>query len=90
MNNILWTKQILDEFIRAGCLSEDEEKIITAKAHGWTRAKMSMCFNMSISNVDRIIRKCMQKYDCCQKNSDILPERKRKLKKLNQKQKGTQ
>lgn len=80
MNGILWTKEVLDEFIRVGCLSDDEQKIITAKAHGWSRAKMSICFSMSISNVDRIIRKCMQKYDYCQKNSDILPERKNNLK----------
>jgi hypothetical protein len=70
-----WNKLILDEFVHLAALNEEEEKIIRTRAAGWTRVKQSIEFDMSLSSIDRIIRRLKVKYDHAQKHSDILPPR---------------
>lgn len=43
---------------------------------GWSRTKQSMEFDMSISTIDKIIKRCKQKYDIVEKSNPILPPRK--------------
>ena len=43
---------------------------------GWSRTKQSMELGMSLSTVDRIIKRLKIKYDNCEKYSPILPPRK--------------
>ncbi len=78
MNDIIWNKVILNEFIDLACLTETEEKILRTRIDGWSRVQQSMAFNLSVSTVDCIIRTIRQKYDMVQPFSDILPKRRGK------------
>lgn len=78
MNDIIWNKIILNEFIDLACLTETEEKILRTRIDGWSRVQQSMEFNLSVSTVDCIIRTIRQKYDMVQPFSDILPKRRGK------------
>jgi hypothetical protein len=78
MNDIIWNKIILNEFIDLACLTETEEKILRTRIDGWSRVQQSMAFNLSVSTVDCIIRTIRQKYDMVQPFSDILPKRRGK------------
>lgn len=75
-HQVPWTKVFLEEFIRLGALSDDEEKIMRTRVKGWSRTRQSMEFGMSLATVDRIIRRLKVKYDKVQPYSDILPPRK--------------
>ena len=75
MRDVVWNSIILDEFVELACLTEDEEKILRTRAKGWTRQKQAMTFNMSVSAVDRIIRRLHVKYDAVQPYSPLLPLR---------------
>lgn len=78
MNDIIWNKIILNEFIDLACLTETEENILRTRIDGWSRVQQSMAFNLSVSTVDCIIRTIRQKYDMVQPFSDILPKRRGK------------
>lgn len=78
MNDIVWNKIILNEFIDLACLTETEEKILRTRIDGWSRVQQAMAFNLSVSTVDCIIRTIRQKYDMVQPFSDILPKRRGK------------
>ena len=78
MNDIVWNKIILNEFIDLACLTETEEKILRTRIDGWSRVQQSLAFNLSVSTVDCIIRTIRQKYDMVQPFSDILPKRRGK------------
>lgn len=77
MKDIIWNRIILDEFIYLAMLTDTEEKILRTRIAGWSRAKQSMEFNMSISTVDCVIKMINQKYDMVQPYSEILPKRKK-------------
>lgn len=77
MNDIIWNKIFLNEFIDLACLTETEEKILRTRAAGWGRTKQAMEFNMSESAVDATIRIIRRKYDSVQPFSAILPVRKK-------------
>jgi DNA-binding NarL/FixJ family response regulator len=78
MNDIVWNKIILNEFIDLACLTEMEEKILRTMVAGWSRAKQAMEYNISESTVDRTIHSIKQKYDEVQPYSFFLPKRKAK------------
>lgn len=71
-----WCKPIVDEFIRLGCLTDDERKIILTRVEGWSITKQAMEFGLSVSTVNRMVARLKQKYDNCQPYSEILPPRK--------------
>ena len=77
MKGIIWTKAIFDEFVKRAMLSDEEIAVIETSIRGWSRVKQSLELNMSLSKIQRIKRRCEIKYDVAQKESDILPERKR-------------
>ena len=70
-----WNKIILEEFIALAVLNEDEEKILRTRVAGWTITRQSMAFNLSISAVNRIIKRLKVKYDNVQPYSPLLPPR---------------
>lgn len=72
---VAWNKIILDEFIRIGGLNDFEEDIIRTRVRGWSRDKQSIEFNVSLSTVDRAIKRLKIKYDNACAYSPILPER---------------
>lgn len=71
---VLWNRVLLDEFIDLASLSEDEERVIRARAAGWSRVKMCHEYNMSLAAIDRIVARLKSKYDAVQPYSDKLPE----------------
>lgn len=75
MNDILWNKIIIDEFIELACLSETEEMILRTWAKGWSITKQSLEFHMCESSVKKIKHRIKIKYDNVQKYSNILPIR---------------
>lgn len=46
---VLWNRVLLDEFIDLASLSEDEERVIRARAAGWSRVKMCHEYNMPLA-----------------------------------------
>ncbi len=81
-HQVPWNKIVLEEFIRIGCLTKTEEAIMRTRVQGWTICKQAQEFNMSESNVKKIIAKLKRKYDSAEKYSPILPPRKNCAKEL--------
>lgn len=73
MEKVPWNRVILDEFIFLAMLTEEEEKIVRARAARWSRVKMCHTFNMSLATLDRTIRALKDKYESVVAYSDKLP-----------------
>lgn len=71
-----WNKLILEEFIKEALLTKEEEMIMRTRVAGWTRTKQSLELGMSLSTIDKIIRRLKDKYDSVQKYDVLLPPRK--------------
>lgn len=74
MDKVPWNRVILNEFISIALLTDEEEKIVRARAAGWSRVKMCHTYSMSLATVDRIIKNTKTKYAYARMYSDILPE----------------
>lgn len=79
---VIWTKIVLEEFVRLANLTKDEEMIMRTRCQGWTRTQQALKLNMSLSTVDRLIKILKHKYDAVQPHSLILPPRKHSSKEL--------
>lgn len=75
-HQVVWTKIVLETFIQDAALTKDEEMVMRTRVAGWTRTKQADQLRMSISTVDRIIKRLKIKYDKVQKTNPILPPRK--------------
>lgn len=75
-NQVPWNKIILEEFINLALLTKDEEMILRTRIYGWTVREQADRLNMSVSSVNRIIKKIKNKYDEVEKYNAILPPRK--------------
>lgn len=75
-HQVHWTRIIVEEFIKEACLSEEEEMVLRTRAKGWTRTRQSMELDMSLSSIDRIIKRLKIKYDEVQAYDPLLPKRK--------------
>lgn len=73
---VIWTKFIVETFVSEAMMSKEEEMILRTRAAGWTRQKQSMEFGMSLSTIDRTIKRLKCKYDKVQKYNPMLPPRK--------------
>lgn len=71
-----WNEVFLSEFIKLGCLTEEEEQIMRTRVQGWTVTKQSMELGMSRSKVNYLIKRLKAKYDSVQPYSELLPLRK--------------
>lgn len=81
-HQVIWTKPILERFVEIGNLTKEEELILRTRAAGWSRTEQSMKLGMSLSTVDRIIKRVKVKYDFVQKTDGNLPKRKKNAKEL--------
>ena len=81
-HQVIWTKFILERFIDVGNLTKEEEAIIRTRAAGWTRTEQSMKLGMSLSTIDRIIKRLKVKYDRAQKYDVLFPPRKQSSQEL--------
>lgn len=79
-----WNKIILEEFINLALLTKDEEMILRTRIYGWTVREQADRLDMSVSSVNRIIKRIKNKYDDVEKYSAILPPRKSSKKETNQ------
>ena len=82
MKTVLWTKKIIDTFIKEGMLTEEEKEILLLRVKGYTIAKTSELMNISDSKVNRIIRRLKIKYDNLQGTTEELHKRKETTKEL--------
>ena len=81
-HQVIWTKFILERFIDVGNLTKEEEAVMRTRAAGWTRTEQSMKLGMSLSTIDRIIKRLKVKYDRAQKYDVLLPPRKQSSQEL--------
>lgn len=75
-HQVPWNKIIVETFIKEAMLSEDEEWVLRTRVAGWSRTKQAMELGMSISTIDKIIKRLKDKYDNVQKYEPLLPPRK--------------
>ena len=81
-HQVIWTKFILERFIDVGNLTKEEEAVMRTRAAGWTRTEQSMKLGMSLSTIDRIIKRLKVKYDRAQKYDVRLPPRRQSSQEL--------
>lgn len=79
---VIWTKIVLEEFIRLGNLSKEEEAIMRTRADGWPISRQAMELGMSESTVNRYIKRLKKRYDAVQPYSNLLPPRKHSAKEV--------
>ena len=79
---VIWDKYILEEFIDIALLSKEEELIMRTRVKWWTVAQQADELGMSVSTVNRMVKKLKCKYDEVQKYSLVLPKRKKSAKVL--------
>ena len=79
---VLWTKQVLEAFIKEGNLNERQEFIIRTRAQGYTITKQALELHLSIDQVNKDIATLKKIYDVVARDSDILPPRKKNKKEL--------
>lgn len=79
-SQVPWTNIILEEFIRLGGLTKDEEWVMRTRVAGWPRTRQSAELHISIETLDRIIRRLKKKYDLVQPHSALLPPRRYSIK----------
>lgn len=76
MKQILWTKKIVDTFIKEGMLTKEEREVLLLRVQWYTIAETSELMNISDSKVNRIIRRLKIKYDNLQGTLEELHKRK--------------
>lgn len=84
---VIWTKPILEAFIKEGNLNERQEFIIRTRAQGYTIPRQALELCLSVDQVNKDIRLLKEIYDATQVNSKILPPRKKCKKELDKEQK---
>lgn len=81
-HQVIWSKIVLEEFIRLAHLTKTEEMIMRTRVAGHTVVQQSLEFCMSTRTVERIIARLKVKYDSVQPYSPLLPPRKKSAKEL--------
>ena len=82
MKQILWTKKIVDTFIKEGMLTKEERDVLLLRVQGYTIAEQDEMLNISDSKVNRITRRLKIKYDALQCTINELPKRTETTKEL--------
>lgn len=72
---VLWNKLVLETFIKEGCMTNEQEMVLRLHTSGYSRQKIAMDLNMSLSTVDRHIKRLKILYDSVAKYNPILPPR---------------
>lgn len=74
-HEVPWSKMIVERFCEDAILTKEEEMILRTRVAGWTRTEQSMKLGMSMSTIDRIIKRLKTKYDQVQQYDPLLPPR---------------
>ena len=72
---VLWTKSILETFIKEGNLNSRQEFIIRTRVGGYSIVKQAQELNLSVDQVNKEISLIKRIYDETQAKSSILPKR---------------
>ena len=72
---ILWTKPVLETFIKEGNLNKRQEYIMRTRAKGYSIVKQAQELNLSVDQVNKEVATLKKLYDATQINSNILPKR---------------
>ena len=73
---VVWTHDVMTNFIKMALLTEDEIFILESRVKGWTVTQQAMKLNKSESSVHRSINLLKKKYDIVQKeHPDMFPPR---------------
>lgn len=81
-HQVVWTKIIVETFVEIGNLTKFEEEILRTRASGWTIQQQALAFSVSVSTINRTIKKLKKKYDIAQKHNVLLPPRKKSAEEL--------
>lgn len=79
---VIWSKLILETFIKEANLSKEDEWIMRTRVAGWSRTKQCEYLHISVSNLDKRIARLKKRYDEVQKTNLLLPPRKFSAKEL--------
>lgn len=74
---VIWTKLVLETFIREGNLNKRQEYIIRTRVQGYTITKQALELSLSVDQVNKEIAQLKKIYDATQIHSKILPPRKK-------------
>ncbi len=74
---VIWTKPVLEAFIKEGNLNERQEYIIRTRAQGYTIIKQANELHLSVDQVNKEIAQLRKIYDAAQIHSKILPPRRK-------------
>lgn len=74
-DKLIWNKLILEEFCAIALLSDSERFLVESRIKGLTILEQAEQLNLSVSSVNRMIRRIKDKYDNVQKYSEVLPKR---------------
>ena len=78
----MWTKKLVDTFIKEGMLTEEEKEVLLLIVKGYTIEEQAELLNVSDSKVNRITRRLKIEYDALQDTIKELPKRKETTKEL--------
>lgn len=79
---VIWTKTVLDAFIREGNLNARQRFLIKTRVEGYTIARQAAELHLSVDQINKDIAELRKVYDATQKYSNILPPRKKNKKEL--------
>ena len=74
-HEVPWSKLILETFVEEAMLTKEEEWVLRTRIAGWPRSKQAQELNMSLSTIDRTIKRLKEKYDRVEKANPLLPPR---------------
>lgn len=81
-HQVIWSKTILETFIKEANLSKEDEWIMRTRVAGWSRVKQCEELHISMSALDQRIRRLKKRYDVAQKHNPLLQPRKFSAKEL--------
>lgn len=81
-HQVLWTKTIVEEFIKEAMLSDEEEFILRTRAKGWTVTQQAEALHCSVDTINKKIALLKKKYDKVQEYDPLLRPRKSSSKEL--------
>lgn len=79
---VLWTKAVLEAFIKEGNLNERQQFIMRTRVNGYTISRQAEELHLSVDQVNKEISQLKKIYDATQLHSKILPPRKKDRKEL--------
>ena len=62
-HKVPWNRTLLEDFIKEGLLTEDEEFIMRTRLAGWSQVKQAIERNISTATVSNIVRRLKDKYN---------------------------